>query len=43
MVAMKADSVQYKGEQGVELALKILRDELVSTMALAGYAVAPIL
>ena len=31
-----ADVSQYKGQQGVELALKILRDELACTMALAG-------
>lgn len=32
-----ANLSQYKGQEGVELALKILRDELLCTMALAGY------
>jgi len=34
----EADGEQYNGEQGVDLAVQILRDELLTTMALCGCA-----
>ena len=34
---MCSRTMQYKGQQGVELALKILLEEFRVTMALAGY------
>jgi (S)-2-hydroxy-acid oxidase len=36
LVILFTDQVQYNGQEGVELAIKILRQELRITMALAG-------
>lgn len=35
----EADEIQYNGQEGVELAIRILRQELRITMALAGYVI----
>jgi (S)-2-hydroxy-acid oxidase len=36
LVILFTDQIQYNGQEGVELAIKILRQELRITMALAG-------
>lgn len=36
IILFETDEIQYNGQEGVELAIRILRQELRITMALAG-------